>query len=118
MRALEPYVRPVLMAAVTCLWLFLALGFGVFEERPLLGIVMVLLAGVFFQTVGWEMLLPMRDYSCRVTPPARAETVKAAPPRVESPDGDSPSPNRARRPPDDRISRLQLQHWPCRPTVH
>lgn len=118
MRALEPYIRPVMMGFSTCLWLFEAAVFGIEEGRPLLGIVMVLLAGVFFQTVGWEMLLPMRDYSWRVTRRARAEMVTVAQPRVESSDDDSPSPNRSRRLPAERVSTLQLQRWPCAPTVH
>jgi hypothetical protein len=50
-----------MMAFATCLWLFQALGIGVVEGRPLIGVAMVLSAGVFFQTVGWEILLPMRD---------------------------------------------------------
>ena len=66
MRALEPYVRPVLMVFSTCFWLFEALVIGVVEARPLLGVMMVLLAVGFFQTMGCELFLPMRDDSCRV----------------------------------------------------
>lgn len=54
----ERWIGPLLTWFTTALWLVQALGFGVVEGRPLIGLTMVFAALALFHAIGWRVFLP------------------------------------------------------------